>query len=76
MGLSTPVFLPGEFHGQRSLGGYSPWDHKESDGTEGLIFPLSRFSVSSLLKKIFYFLFILAVLGLCCYAQACSSCGE
>ena len=21
----TPVFLPGEFHGQRSLGGYSPW---------------------------------------------------
>ena len=25
----TPVFLPGEFHGQRSLEGYSPWDHKE-----------------------------------------------
>ena len=24
-----PVFLPGEFHGQRSLVGYSPWDHKE-----------------------------------------------
>ena len=23
--LPTPVFLPGEFHGQRSLGGYSPW---------------------------------------------------
>ena len=22
----TPVFLPGEFHGQRSLVGYSPWD--------------------------------------------------
>ena len=21
----TPVFLPGEFHGQRSLAGYSPW---------------------------------------------------
>jgi len=21
----TPVFLPGKFHGQRSLGGYSPW---------------------------------------------------
>ena len=21
----TPVFLPGEFHGQRSLVGYSPW---------------------------------------------------
>ena len=27
----TPVFLPGEFHGQRSLTGYSPWDCKESD---------------------------------------------
>ena len=24
----TPVFLPGEFHGQRSLAGCSPWDHK------------------------------------------------
>ena len=26
--LSTAVFLPGEFHGQRSLVGYSPWGHK------------------------------------------------
>ena len=24
----TPVFLPGEFHGQRSLAGYSLWGHK------------------------------------------------
>ena len=30
----TPVFLPGESHGQRSLVGYSPWGHKESDTTE------------------------------------------
>ena len=30
----TPVFLPGESHGQRSLAGYSPWDHKESHATE------------------------------------------
>ena len=29
----TWVFLPGESHGQRSLEGYSPWDHKESDIT-------------------------------------------
>ena len=29
----TPVFLPGEFHGQRSLVGYSPWGGKESDIT-------------------------------------------
>ena len=33
----TPVFLHGEFHGQRSLGGgYSPWGCKESDITEQL----------------------------------------
>ena len=32
----TPVFLPGESHGQRSLVGYSPWGHKESDMTEQL----------------------------------------
>ena len=30
----TPVFLPGESHGQRSLVGYSPLDHKELDMTE------------------------------------------
>ena len=30
----TPVFLPGESHGQRSLVGYSLWGHKESDTTE------------------------------------------
>ena len=30
----SPVFLPGETHGQRSLAGCSPWGHKESDTTE------------------------------------------
>ena len=30
----TPVFLPGEFHGQRSLVGYGSWGHKELDTTE------------------------------------------
>ena len=34
--LPTPVFFPGEFHGQRSLAGYSPWEHKEWDTTEWL----------------------------------------
>ena len=29
----TPVFLPGEFHGQRSLVRSSPWGYKESDTT-------------------------------------------
>ena len=32
----TSVFLPGKSHGQRSLVGYSPWGHKESDTTEQL----------------------------------------
>ena len=31
-----PVFMPGEFHGQRSQAGYSPSGHKESDMTECL----------------------------------------
>ena len=30
----TPVFLPGESRGQRSLAGYSPWGRKESETTE------------------------------------------
>ena len=28
---TTPVFLPGKSHGQRSLAGHSPWSHKELD---------------------------------------------
>ena len=38
----TPLFLPGEFHGQRSLEGYSLWGHKESDTTEWLTLSLSK----------------------------------
>ena len=34
----TPVLLPGESHGGRSLVGYSPWGRKESDTTERLHF--------------------------------------
>ena len=30
----TPVFLPGESHGQRNKVGYSPWGYKDSDSTE------------------------------------------
>ena len=32
----SPVFLPGESHGQQSLGGYSLWGCKESDRTEAM----------------------------------------
>ena len=38
----TLVFSPGEFHGQRSLPGYSPWGRKESDMTEVLILSVLR----------------------------------
>ena len=40
--LPTPVFLPGKFHGQKSLVGYSSWGHKESDMTEQLSTILHR----------------------------------
>ena len=49
--LPTPVFfLPGEFHGQRSLVGYSPWGCKELDTTE-------RFPPCSLSPWFLLFLF-------------------
>ena len=38
---TTPVFWPGEFHGQRSLAAYSPWRLKELDMTEQLSLHLS-----------------------------------
>ena len=40
-GNPIPVFLPGKSHGQRSLVGYSPWGHEESDMTEQLTLSLS-----------------------------------
>ena len=39
----TPIFLPGEFHGQRSLAGYSPRGYKELDTTERLSMQYIRF---------------------------------
>ena len=39
-GNPTPIFLPREFHGQRSLAGYSPRGHRESDTTESLTYTL------------------------------------
>ena len=38
----TPVFLPGESHGQRSLASYSPWGLKESHMTERLSMHILR----------------------------------
>ena len=39
--ISTLIFLPGEFHGQRSLTDYSAWDWKELDMTKWLTLSLS-----------------------------------
>ena len=44
-GKPTPVFLPGEFHGQGSLAGHSPQSHKELDMTEQLTHTLTPFKV-------------------------------
>ena len=38
----TPVILPGNFHGQRSLAGYSPWGYKESGMAEQLSLSLTQ----------------------------------
>ena len=50
----TPVFLSGKFHGQRSLVGYSEWDHKESDTNEQTFFLSVNFSFKI---RVFCFLF-------------------
>ena len=50
----TPVFLLGKSHGQRSLAGYSPWGHKESDTTEHactVYFSIYFLSSSQVFKK-------------------------
>ena len=46
--LPTPAFLPGEFHRERSLRGYSPWGHKELNLTEQLTFSISAFFIVQL----------------------------
>ena len=39
MAIHSSTLLPGKSHGRRSLVGYSPWGHKESDMTSlSLIF--------------------------------------
>ena len=49
--LPTPVFLPGEFHGQRSLVGYRPWGCKELNMTERLSLLLVMTNLQSVLKS-------------------------
>ena len=47
---SSIVFLPGKPHGQRSLVGYSPWGHAESDMTEQLTLELDSY-ISPFLRR-------------------------
>ena len=47
--------LPGEFHGQRSLEGYSPWGHKKSGTTEQLSPSPSEFSKLRCVCQAFFF---------------------
>ena len=41
---STPALLPGKYHGWRSLIGYGPWGHNESDTTEWFHFTSLHFN--------------------------------
>ena len=50
----TPVFLPGESHGQRSLAGYNPRDCKKSDTTERVILSRKQKHKSHLLAKVLF----------------------
>ena len=48
----TPIFLPGEFHGQRNLVDYSPWGRKESETTEWLIHTHTFFAFKKVKVKL------------------------
>ena len=45
------ILLPGEFHGQKSLLGYSPWDCKKLDMTEQLTLGKGNFGKSEIFFK-------------------------
>ena len=63
----TPVFLPGEFRGQRSLAGYSPWACKESDRTERLITLLEYFLCAKHFAKCFVSISLICLYGGHCF---------
>ena len=55
--LPTPVFLPGEFYGQRNLAGYSPWSRIELDRSEQLTLSLDVQNLSHSLRLFGFFYF-------------------
>ena len=48
---STPIFWPGESHGQRSLPGYSPWGPTESDTSEATEYACMKVRADSTAKE-------------------------
>ena len=72
----APVFLPGKFHGQRRLLGYSPWGHRESDMTDHIhkhseeSFPMQPPPPYKLQKKLAVSYIHMTVLG---YEDICGS---
>ena len=51
--VSTPVFLPGEFHRQQSLVGYSPWGGKELDTTATNTHPKGKRGIIASLDSLY-----------------------
>ena len=79
----TPVFLPGEFHGQRSLVGYSPWGHKEPEMTKWLTHwiekcyqwhEIGQIQIKSLFQLIVLHYWLFLSIDNCTHAQALRSC--
>ena len=54
--MATPVFLPGKFHGQRSLLGYSPWGCKVLDTTEHTLYSSFQKVASTFIQESLTFL--------------------
>ena len=63
----APVFLPGKFHGQRSLAGYCPWGCRESDTTEQLSTHTTIFKTPFVSFERFSFLYLFFRLILFCF---------
>ena len=80
----TPVFLPGEFHGQKSLEGYSPWGHKESDTKEQLSThaQISKYNdvgiqaLNKFVPSVFHLSILRVLITRCqnCLDELCSNC--
>ena len=61
----TPVFLPGESHGQTSLAGYSPWGRKESGTTEHTYMDTASINIFFLFYAFIYLYLVVLSLPCC-----------